>query len=111
MPVSMLMTNTESVNPWATAPVRPRATTIETMARSSGSPAATSAPKTSTRMISAAGRPILSSPDLRSLWESSLRSRATVHSPVIDTLKPFRPSAASTASARSSTPPSDSSRS
>ena len=76
-PVSMLMTNTESVNPWATAPVRPRATTIETMARSSGSPAATRAPKTSTRMISAAGRPILSSPDLRSLWESSLRSRAT----------------------------------
>ena len=62
-------------------------------------------------MISAAGRPILSSPSSRSLWESSLRSRATVHSPVIDTLNPLRPSAASTASARSSTPPSDSSRS
>ena len=56
----------------------PSATTIETIAISSGISPATTAPKTSSRMISAAGSPNWSSPFSRSSCESGLKSWSSV---------------------------------
>ena len=102
MPVSMLITNTESSNCWATSAVRPSATMIETAAISSGTSPATTAPNTSSRMISAAGRPNLSSPFSRSSCESTLKSWSSVSSPVTATVKSGASSARSTASTTAS---------
>ncbi len=85
IPVSMLMTKTESSNCCATTAVSPSATTIETIAMSSGTSPATTAPKTSSRMMSAAGRPNFSSPFSRSSCESRLKSWSSVCSPVTAT--------------------------
>ena len=50
---SMFTTKKESSNAWPTSAVRPSATTIETTARTIGTSEATSAPKTTSRTISA----------------------------------------------------------
>ena len=57
IPISMFTTKTESWNSCATIAVKPRPTRIETSASTSGTPADTSVPKTSTSTISAAGSP------------------------------------------------------
>ncbi len=55
--MSMFTTKNESAHCWPTIAVRPSATMIETIASRIGIVAATAAPKTSSRMISAAGSP------------------------------------------------------
>ena len=70
--------------------------TIATIARRSGTSAPTTVPKTSRRMMSAAGRPKKSSPSLRSLFESSRKSRSAVNSPVIPVSKPPPPASRTT---------------
>ena len=67
MPVSMFTTKIESSHSWATSAVSPSATRIDTIARTIGRSPATTAPKTSRRTISAAGRPKRNSPSSRSL--------------------------------------------
>jgi hypothetical protein len=99
----MFTTKTESVNPAATIAHSPSATTIATIAISKGISPATTAPKTSSSTISAAGSPTESSPDLRSCCERSLKSWSSVPSPVIATLKPSRPLARSTSGRSGST--------
>ena len=98
MPVSMFTRKIESSNCCARSAESPSATTIETIAISSGTSPATTAPKTSRRMMSAAGRPNLSSPFSRSSWESRLKSWSSVSSPVTATAKApsSRPSTCST---------------
>ncbi len=92
----MFTTKTESVNASATSAQRPSATMIAISAITSGISPATTAPKTSSRMMNAAGRPNSSSPDLRSCCERSLKSWSSVPSPVMTTLKPSCPSWRST---------------
>ena len=70
---------------------------IDTIAISSGTSPATTVPKTSRRMISAAGRPNFSSPFWRSLSESLLESWSRVSLPVIPTSKSGSASACTTA--------------
>jgi hypothetical protein len=74
MPVSMFTTKIDSSNCWLTSAVSPSATTMDTIDIKSGMSPATTAPNTSSRMISAAGKPNLSSPFSRSSWESRLKS-------------------------------------
>ena len=92
MPVSMFTKKTESENASARIAHSPSATTIATIAITSGISPATTAPKTRIRITSAAGRPNWSSPVLRSCWERSLKSWSSVPSPVITTAKPSSPS-------------------
>src|SRR4051794_6235470 len=61
----MLTTKNETSNAWPTRAVRATATTIDSSPSSTGTRPATTAPNTSTRMISAAGSPISSSPFLQ----------------------------------------------
>src|SRR5881392_3347832 len=91
MPVSMFTTKTDSVNASATSAHSPSATTIATIAITSGTRPATTVPNTRIRTTSAAGRPMRNSPDLRSCWERRLKSWSSVPSPVITTEKPSRP--------------------
>ncbi len=93
----MFTTKIDRSNGWASSAVRPSATTIETIAISSGTSPATTAPKTSRRMISAAGSPNCSSPFSRSSCERRLKSWSSVWSPVTETEKASSSSAASTA--------------
>ena len=83
--MSMFTMKTESSTGCATSAVSPRATMIDTIAISNGTSPATTAPNTSRRTISAAGRPNWSSPVFRSCWESSLKSWSSVSSPVTAT--------------------------
>ena len=62
-----------------------RANVIATIASRIGTSEATTAPNTSSRTTSAAGRPKKSSPSFRSLFESSRKSLSAVNSPVIVT--------------------------
>ncbi len=103
MPVSMFTTKTESSNCCARRAVSPSATTIETIAISSGISPATTAPKTSSRMISAAGKPNWSSPFSRSSCESALKSWSSVSSPVIETANAVSTPASSTTATAAST--------
>ena len=80
---------------WPTTAAMPRATTIETTAIISGTKAATTAPKTSSSTISAAGRPYCSSPRARSRCEHLDEVVARRSSdPVMSTETPSRRSAA-----------------
>ncbi len=74
MPVSMFTTKIESSNTVVTRATSPSATTIESNASSTGTSPATTEPKTSTRITSAAGRPNWNSPVLRSSSERVLKS-------------------------------------
>jgi hypothetical protein len=105
----MFTTNTDNSNSCASRAVSPRATTIATIAISSGMSPATTAPKTRSRMISAAGSPNLSSPFSRSSCERVLKSSSSVFSPVTDTAN-APPSSASTLSTSASAASSSSSR-
>ena len=64
----------ESSNTCVNTATSPIAVRIETIAISSGTSPATTVPKTSSRMISAAGSPNFSSPFARSLSESRFES-------------------------------------
>ena len=80
--------NTERPNSSESSATRPRPTRIERIAISTGTSPATTAPKTRRSTTSAAGSPNSSSPCSRSLWDSVLKSFATVWSPVIATANP-----------------------
>ena len=97
--MSMLTRKTESSNCCARSALSPSATTIATIAISSGTSPATTAPKTSRRMMSAAGSPNLSSPFSRSSWERRLKSWSSVsvarhrdgeRALLVDALRPSR---------------------
>src|SRR3990170_5114376 len=104
----MFTTKTESSNCCATSATIPRATMIETIAINSGMSPATTAPKTSRRMTSAAGRPNWSSPFSRSSCDSRLKSWSSVRSPAIEISKAGSSSARSTSSITASVSPSSS---
>ena len=74
---------------------------IEMIAISIGIAAPTSVPTTSSSTISAAGSPNCSSPLLRSLADSSVKSRSSVWLPVMCAANPPLPSARSTTEMRS----------
>ena len=88
----MFTTKNETSNAWPTIAVKATAITIDSSPSSTGTRPATTAPKTSTRMISAAGSPINSSPFCRSSSESFSKSASAVREPVIETWKPSCPS-------------------
>ena len=81
----MLTTKNETSQAWPTIATSASAKTIETMASRIGSSDATTAPKTTSSTISAAGSPKKSSPSFRSLFERSRKSLSAVNSPVIET--------------------------
>ena len=85
MPESMLTTKNETSQIWPTSATSASAKTIATIASRTGTSDATTAPKTSSNTISAAGRPKKSSPSFKSLFESVMRSLSAVNSPVIET--------------------------
>ena len=95
--MSMFTRKIESSNCCARTALMPRATSIETTAISSGMSPATTAPNTSSRMMSAAGRPNWSSPFSRSSWDRRLKSWSSVSSPVTDTAKAESSAASSAA--------------
>ena len=103
MATSMFTTNRFSSNAWPITATRPIATTIERIAITSGIAAPTSVPKTSTRMISAAGSPNCISPCCRSRSDTSVKSWLIVFSPVMFTAKPSVPFARSIVAIISST--------
>ena len=74
----MFTMNRLSSNAWPTTAVMPSATMIEMIAISIGIATPTSVPTTSSSTISAAGSPNCNSPLLRSLAESSVKSRSSV---------------------------------
>ncbi len=77
----------------STRPIRavaPRAMTIANAARTSGTPAATTAPKTSTRTTKATGTPI-NSAVRRSFCATAFHSLLRLPSPLVSTVKPSRP--------------------
>ena len=78
---------TESENPREMSATSPSATMIERIAISTGTTPATTAPKTRTRTISAAGRPNASSPVSRSFCDCWPKSWFAVWSPVMPTWK------------------------
>ncbi len=88
----MLTTKNETSNACPTSAVKATATTIESSPSSTGTSPATTAPNTSTRMISATGSPMSSSPFCRSCSESFSKSASAVRAPVIETWKPSCPS-------------------
>ena len=100
--MSMLTRKTESSNCCARSALSPSATRIETIAISSGTSPATTAPKTRRRMMSAAGSPNLSSPFSRSSWERRLKSWSSVSVPVTETANAPSSSIASTFSTSAS---------
>src|SRR5215218_50258 len=87
MPLIMFTTKIERSVTWPTIAVSPIATRIETIAIATGIRAATTAPKTSSRITIATGRPKASSPFSRSCCESSSKSSFTISSPVTVTRK------------------------
>ena len=89
----MLTAKTETLKTWARTAVSATAIVMAISARTIGRPAATSVPKTSSRMTRAIGRPMLS-PLLRSVVAVWLKSLLMLAVPVISDWKPFRPSAA-----------------
>jgi hypothetical protein len=91
----MLVTKRLTSKNWPITATSARATMIEINAIVSGMSVATTVPKTSSRMIRAAGKPNLSSPCCRSFSETFSKSRPTVNTPVISTAKPSCPSASS----------------
>ena len=93
--VRMLSAKMESSKTWPMSTVIARPTMMEKMLSTSGSPAATSAPNTSTRMTSATGMPIIS-PRRRSLWLRSWASVYAAAAPVTATSNCGRASASST---------------
>ena len=109
MPVSMFTTKIERLNACASRATSPSATTIDGSVIISGMSPATTDPKTRSRTISAAGRPIRSSPCWRSLSESALKSRSIVFWPVTEASNPGSASARSTAATTWSMPESDAS--
>jgi hypothetical protein len=70
----MFVVKIDSSNTWVSNATNPSAVVIATSAISSGTTPATTVPNTSSRMISAAGSPNLSSPSSRSRLDSSLKS-------------------------------------
>ena len=100
------MRNTESSNCCASSVARPSATTIAMIAIKSGMSPATTAPKTRSRMMSAAGSPNLSSPFSRSSCERRLKSWSSVSVPVTDTANGPSSATASTFSTSVSVSPS-----
>ena len=86
--MSMFTTKIERLNTCASSATRPSATTIDGSVIISGIRPATTEPKTRSRMINAAGRPIRSSPFWRSLSDSLLKSRSIVFWPVTETSNP-----------------------
>ena len=87
----MLTTKNETSNAWPTRAVKATAITIDRSPSSTGTRPATTAPKTSKRMISAAGSPINNSPFCKSCSESFSKSASAVKEPVIETAKPSWP--------------------
>lgn len=88
---------------WPAIAALPSATMIDAMAIASGTATATTAPKTSSSTISAAGRPNCSSPFSRSCRETVVKSLLSVQVPVIATDTPYSASSAWTASITSRT--------
>ena len=84
----MFTMNRFSGNAWPTTAVMPSATTIEMIAISIGIATPTSVPTTSSSTISAAGSPNCNSPLLRSLADSSVKSRSSVWLPVMCAANP-----------------------
>ena len=89
----MFTTKIERLNACASRATSPSATTIDGSVIISGMSPATTDPKTRSRMISAAGKPIRSSPCWRSLSESALKSRSIVFWPVTEASNPGSASA------------------
>ncbi len=77
--------------------VAPNATTMPRKPSTSGTPAATAAPKTNTRTISAAGMPIIS-PRFRSFSAVVFQSCMIEPSPAVTALNPSRSMSSSTVS-------------
>ena len=98
---TMFRTKRFSGNTCPMTAVMPSATTIEMTAIIIGIAAPTSVPITSSSTISAAGRPNCSSPLLRSLADSSVKSRLSVSPPVMCAANPSLPFARSTLEMRS----------
>ncbi len=91
--LTMLMANTETSNVWPTSAVRPMAMVMASRLRRMGRPAATTAPKTISRMTSAMGTP-MPSPLRRSDSAVWLKSLLMLAAPVTSVSNPPLPSAA-----------------
>ncbi len=98
MPVSMFTMKIESSKLCERIATSPSAARIENIAISSGTTPATTAPKTSSRMIRAAGSPNWSSPSWRSRSESRLKSWSSTRLPATATAKSGSRSVSSTIS-------------
>ncbi len=103
-PIMVMMFSTRKFNS-QTCPISadtPTATTIDAIASTSGMPAATAAPNTMSRMISATGMPIIS-PRSAFSADSSFASRLMLPVPAVSARKPSVPDRSSSTDSSPST--------